>query len=218
MKFLGPPSSGSQAGTTSSRNRNGQYTRSRATPVNPRSTAQVNQRSRQSTNSAAWRALTNDQRAGWGSLGSEMTRSDALGQVYTLTGAQAYNSVNNNNTFAGVAIVSDAPLLVTPTGLLSVTLTLSSIAFSVAFTPTPLAAGQRILIRCSPQRSAGRSFEADYRQIFAGAAASASPSNILAAYTAKFGVPVTGRKIFVSCQVFQSGFLSQAFLAAAIVG
>lgn len=217
MKFLGPPSSGSQAGTTNSRNRNGQYTRSRATPVNPRSVAQVNTRARQSTNAAAWRALTGGQRAGWGSLGTSMTRTDSLGQSYNLTGAQAYNSINNNNAAAGNATVSDAPVLTTPTGVASVTLTLTSSSFSVAFTPTPLGSGQKVFVRASPQRSAGVTFEADYRLIFVGAAASASPANILSAYTARFGAPVTGNKIFVSVEVYDAGFLSQSFIAAAIV-
>jgi hypothetical protein len=217
MKFLAEPRSGSQAGTTSSRNRNGQYTRNRATPVNPRSPAQVATRTRLTTNAAAWRALTSGQRAGWTSLGLSITRTDSLGQTYNLTGFQAYCSVNNLNAAAGNATVSDAPLLLTPTGISTLTPTLTSAAFSLAYTPTPLGAGERAFIRVSPQRSAGVTFEADLRLLTVTAAAAASPANILAAYTAKFGVPVTGNKIFMSVGVYQGGFLSQAFLAAAIV-
>src|SRR5438876_229394 len=65
MKFLGEPRSGSLAGQTSSRNRFGQYVRSRATPVNPNSVAQAAVRARQSNNAAAWRTITDTQRAGW---------------------------------------------------------------------------------------------------------------------------------------------------------
>lgn len=217
MKFLGEPRSGSYQGTTSSRNRNGQYVRSRATPVNPNSTAQSTQRTRQSVNAAAWRGLTDAQRAGWSDLGLQMVRTDSLGQSYNLTGFQAYCSVNNVLAVAGSALVSAAPELVVPAGLISVTLTLTSAAFSVAYTATPLATGVKLIIRASPQRSAGRNFESDYRVIAVTAAAAASPHNLLTEYTAKFGVPVTGKKIFTACSTTLGGFESAAFPAAAIV-
>jgi len=146
-----------------------------------------------------------------------MTRTDSLGQVYNLTGFQAYGSVNNSNAAAGNATVADAPALGTPTGLTTLVITLTSVAFSLAYTPTPLGAGQRAFIRVSPQRSAGVTFEADFRLLTVTSAAAASPANILAAYTTKFGVPVVGNKIFVSVDVYSGGFLSAAFLAASIV-
>src|SRR5437016_5052210 len=139
MKILDVPRSGSYAGLTSSRNRNGQYVRTRATPVNPRSTAQVSTRTRQTVNAAAWRGLTAGQRAGWSDLGLSMTRTDALGQSYNLTGFQAYCSVNNILAAAGSTLIADAPVLSTPVGLLTMVLTLTSAAFSVAYTTTPLA-------------------------------------------------------------------------------
>ncbi len=217
MKFLGPPASGSAAGQTSSRNRFGQYLRTRATPVNPASTAQQSVRNRMSTNAAGWRALTSAQRAGWLSLGGMITRTDALGQVYTLNGFMAYCSVNNNNLAAGNAIVADAPALVTPTGLLTATLTLTAAAFSLAYTTTPLGAGARLFSYVSPQRSAGVAFEADLRLLAVSAAAAASPAVLLTAYTARFGVPVVGNRIFLSLSVYQSGFLSGPLLLSQVV-
>lgn len=208
MKFLGNPSSGSEANLTYSRNRFGQYTRSRATPVNPNSTKQGAVRARMAENAAAWRGLTDLLRAGWTSLGGMMTRTDALGQSYTLTGFQAYCSVNNNNLAVGNAVVSAAPALLTPTALDTVTPTATAATFSVAFTPTPPAAGRRVIVYCSPQRSAGRSFEGDLRLVFVSAAAAASPANIFSAYQTRFGVPVVGNKVFVTCAVYDSGFLS----------
>lgn len=217
MKFLDVSKSGSEAGTTFSRNRFGQYTRRRAVPVQPRTTFQLNQRARQTTNAAAWRALTDAQRAGWKSLGLLMTRADSLGTSYDLNGFLAYCSVNNNKLQAGDAAVSDAPAIVTPPDVLTATITLSSVAFSVAYTPTPLAAGVRLFIRCSPQQSAGRQFNGDYRLISVTAAAAASPSNILAAYTARLGVPVTGNRVFISLQTYEGGFLGSPFAVAQVV-
>lgn len=217
MKILIAPESGSLQGETASRNRYGQYRRSRATPVNPNSTAQGAVRGRMSVNAAAWRDLTDAQRAGWESLGLQLVRTDSLGQSYALNGFGAYCSVNNNNLAAGNAAVSDAPALVSPSTVATATITLTAIAFSVAYTPTPLAAGQRLFVYCSPQRNAGRSFEGDLRLIHVSAAAAASPANILAAYTARFGVPVVGNKIFLSLHVYEAGFRSGPLLTSAVV-
>jgi hypothetical protein len=217
MKYLGPSQSGSQDGLTASRNRNGQYYRRRAIPVQPRTSSQLNQRARMVTNAAAWRALTDNQRAGWRDLGLQITRSDALGQSYDLSGFQAYCSVNNNKLQAGDAAVSDAPVITTPPDLLTATITLTSAAFSVAYTATPLGTGVRLFIRCSPQRSAGRFFNNDARIIAVTAAAAASPANILAAYSAKFGVPVTGNRVFILLQTYQAGFLGNPFSVAQVI-
>jgi hypothetical protein len=219
MKILDVPRSGSYQGITSSRNRNGQYVRTRATPVQPRTAAQLAVRAHQSTNAAAWRALTQTQRDGWQSLGLSMTRTDSLGQTQTLTGFQAYCSVNNLNLLVGNAAVSDPPAIVTPTALLTMTPTSAHTvpAFSVAFTPTPLATGQKVIIRAGPQRSAGRNFESDFRVMFIGAAASTSPANVLTAYQAKFGTPSAGAKIFCSGSVYDTGFESLPFIASMIV-
>lgn len=217
MKYLGDPQSGSRQGITASRNRFGQYFRTRATPVQPNTPQQLTQRSRLSTNSAAWRDLTDAQRAGWLSLGLQMLRTDSLGQTYDLNGFLAYCSVNNNRLDAGDPIVSDAPAVVTPPTLLTAVLTLSAIAFSVAYTPTPLGAGQRLFLFASPQKSAGRKFNADYRLIAVTAAAAASPHNLLAAYTARLGVPVAGNRIFMSLAVYEGGFIGAPFGVSQVV-
>jgi hypothetical protein len=217
MKFLGNPQSGSYQGLTSSRNRFGQYFRTRAAPVQPRTVSQLNQRARMTTNAAAWRGLTDAQRAGWLDLGLSISRTDSLGQSYTLNGFAAYCSVNNNKLDAGDAAISDATAIVTPADLLTATVTLTAAAFSVAYTATPLAAGVRLFIWVSPQRSAGRKFEGDYRLLTITAAAAASPANILAAYTAKFGVPVLGNRVFLSLETYQGGFKGSPFNVSQVV-
>lgn len=217
MKYLGPPCSGSIQALTYSRNRFGQYQRNRSTPVQPGTPAQLNQRARMATNAATWRTLTDAQRAGWISLGAMISRTDSLGQVYTLNGFEAYCSVNNNKLDAGDATVAAAPALTTPLDLATATITLTAAAFSVAYTATPLGAGVRLFIYVSPQRSAGRSFEGDYRLVAVTAAAAASPANILAAYTAKFGVPVVGNRIFLKLTTYQGGFMGSPLGVSQVV-
>jgi hypothetical protein len=208
MKMLIEPRSGSYQGLTSSRNRYGQYVRTRATPVNPNTSNQGTVRSRLASNAAAWRGLTDAQRAGWESLGSQMTRTDALGQSYALNGFGAFVSVNNNLLAAGEATVAAAPALVTPDGLETSTITSTGGTLAIAYTATPLSTGVKLLVYASPQRTAGRNYESDLRLIFTSAAAAASPANVLASYTARFGAPVVGNRIFFALHLTVGGFRS----------
>jgi hypothetical protein len=217
MKILNYPSSGSYQNVTFSRNRNGQYVRGRAIPVNPGSTFQAAVRARFALNAQNWRDLTSAQRAGWADLGDQISRNDSLGQSYNLTGFQTYLSVNNNRLAAGDTVLADAPALLPPDPLATLVATIGVASFSVAFTVTPLPANTRLFLSASPQRSAGRSFEGDFRLITVTAAAATSPSVITAAYTARFGVPVVGNRIFVSAQTYFAGFLAQPLLTSAVV-
>ncbi len=217
MKVLDVPQSGSLQSLTHSRNRFGQYVRSRATPVNPNSVPQSLVRARLSGNASAWRAITDAQRVGWESLGSLISRTDSLGQTYNLNGFGAYVLVNNNLMAAGDATVSDAPTFAVPDALVVGAVTASVSALTVAFTPTPLATGRKVFVYASPQRSAGRTFEADLRLVFVGAAASVSPANIFAAYSARFGVPVVGNRIFLAVSQYAAGFVSLPALTSKVV-
>lgn len=170
-----------------------------------------------SANASAWRTLTANQRAGWTSLGESMSRADALGSSYTLNGFLAFCSVNNNQVAAGNAILSDAPALVTPATILTAAITLTAAAISIAYTTTPLPAGARLFSFVSPQGSAGRSFNNDYRLLAVSAAAAASPANLFAAYSAKFGVPVVGNRIFFSFTTYLGGFQSGPLVTSAVV-
>lgn len=117
----------SMGSTTGSHNRFGAYLRNRTIPVNPNTTKQATQRATIQAASAAWRALTDIQRAGWAALGASMSRVDSLGQTYNLTGLQAYTSVYRNLVTIGVAPLSAAPALTEPTTLTSITITATSV-------------------------------------------------------------------------------------------
>lgn len=217
MKYLGDPRSGSYQGMTASRNRFGQYMRTRAAPVQPRTTFQLNQRARMVTNAANWRTLTNAQRYAWATLGASISRTDALGQTYTLNGFMAFCSVNNNKLDAGDAAITDPTGVLTPADLTTVTVTLTAAAFSVAYTATPLAAGTRIFAWVSPQKSAGITFNGDYRLLSVSAAAAASPLVLTALYTARFGIPVVGQRIFMSFETYFGGFKGNPFNVSQVV-
>lgn len=93
-------------------------------------------------------------------------------------------------------------------------------ALSLAFTPTPLATGEKIVVQATDQVSAGISFmpRSKYKNVFVGAAASASPANILTAWNAIYGAMLPGNKIFVRAFVVSStGLASTPILGSAII-
>ena len=95
-----------------------------------------------------------------------------------------------------------------------------AIALSVAFTATPLAAGAKLVIEATRQVSNGISFmpRSEYKKVFVGAGATASPANILAGYNAIFGVLVAGTKIFIRSTPFNaSGFPGTPLYSVGVV-
>jgi hypothetical protein len=107
----------SAGSTTFGHNRNGSYLRTKVIPTNPRRTLQTVQRGIVSGFASLYRTLTAAQRNGWAALGAGITRNDSLGNPYTLTGLQAYISVNRNIRIYGGTAVTDAPTLTIPSAI-----------------------------------------------------------------------------------------------------
>jgi len=101
--------SGSMAGVTFSRNRYGQYTRRRATPVNPGTLPQTTARIAFANASIGWSALTAAQMAAWAAFAAATPKTDSLGNVVYLTGHQWYVGYTAFRAAAGVAPVAAAP-------------------------------------------------------------------------------------------------------------
>lgn len=215
MKILDVPQSGSYAGVTHSRNRFGQYRRTRAVPVNPNTNAQALARQRLVDSAEGWRDLSDEQRAGWASLGSQMTRTDALGQTYNLTGLQAFISVNASLQVIGAAQVQTAPALALPDAPAISGITANSGTFEVTIAGP--ANGTKVVILASNQVSDGISFMKDLRLIQVFTMVLGGVADILSDYSAKFGLPVAGNKIFVAAYVISAdGFASPREVSSTI--
>lgn len=203
MKKLDVPQSGSQANTTASRNRFGQYNRTRAMPVNPNSTRQSLARSRLSELSVAWRGLSDAERAAWNEYGASHPRVDSLGQTVYPTGHQSFVGINAALVNAGMAQVTEPPVDVDVAAPEIVVTAEEPSTLSVAFTPTPGVNGGRLVVEASPPVSAGRTFNGDWRFIIGGAGNTASPLAAGVAYAAKFGDLQEGLRVFVRARFVQ---------------
>src|SRR5262245_36608206 len=100
MLILDVPQSGSVAGFTSSKNRFGQYRRTRAIPLQPRTPKQTRNRCLCSSGSSQWRSLSDAQRTAWNDYAQQILRSNGVGSSYTPTGA---------SLFVGGSIITNSP-------------------------------------------------------------------------------------------------------------
>jgi hypothetical protein len=186
-------------GSVFSKNRYGSYVRTKVTPVNPQTTSQQNVRNRLSTNSQAWRGLTETQRQGWIDAAVNFPVTDIYGNSKILSGQALYVKLNNNLAMIGEAAISDAPspVAIPQLELTNVTADDSANTVIVAGT-TPVPADFAMAVFATPNVTPGRSFVKNlFRFVDALAAAATSPFDISAAYTALFGDPVADQKIFV---------------------
>lgn len=198
MKFLGVPSSGSIAGTTSSHNRAGQYTRNRRTPVNsPGTGRKAVVRGNFSQASKGYAALTAAQQAEWTSYALNYPVVDALGQSIKLSGHQMYISIASQCLNVGAAVPTDPPL---SNAVVSPVVTASSFVKSTGVLSMTLAgtapATDWICIAFSKGRSSGTSFNKTFWQELVVAGTATTEATLGTAYIRQFGQPQVGQRVF----------------------
>lgn len=199
--YIGPPQSGSVRADTYSRNRYGSYIRNRSVPVNPSTSLQTIARMRFTTNSQAWRGLTDAERAAWNAYAETHPIVSPLGEFKYLTGSSMFVKIRcqrQANSIPGGTTPPAEPAFVT-SGL-SLVATAGTPALTVSGTDQP--SGYKALIRASPPLSAGRSFPPSQPVMQSVAADTwATPISILSAYTGRYGVLVAGQKIIIDAQL-----------------
>jgi hypothetical protein len=209
MKYLGPPQSGSQAGTTASHNRAGQYFRNRRSPVQPVGTGRrAFIRSAFGSGSSAWAGLTDSDRASWSSFADSHPVTDSLGQSIKLTGQQMFVGVFTQDVNVGGITPPDVP---STTSVFTPAIT----AFTFVHTTTPAltltldgggAADAYALIAFSRPVGAGVSFMKTYWQCKVVAGDDSSVTGLLALYEAQFGLPPVGSRVFVKVTPVNADF------------
>lgn len=218
MKILAPPQSGSVAGQTSSRNRYGQYLRTRAIPVNPSSVPQGIVRMQFGASSANWRTLTNAQMMGWDAWSAAHPIVDSLGQVNVLSGQAFFVRVNAARLSAGLATVTAPPTVEPP---MVSTLAISSFIFAtgvltIAFTADPVPAATSLVIQAGPPMSAGAFYVPTWRQIWTLPATTASPA-LPNTYAGKYGAGYVGARVFIRAAFVNGGGRSEWLQASTLM-
>ena len=202
MKFgaLVTDGRGKIGGHVASKNRYGAYLRTKVTPTNPGSTAQVTVRNRLSALSTAWRALTPAQRAAWNAAVGDYSRTDIFGDIRNPSGFNLHQRLNNNLVNIGKSAITSPPLPEAVDAFATFSVAAAEGAQTVTLTYTPaIAADHSVLVFGTTAISPGVSFvKSEFRQFDVIVTADASPFAISTEYIAKFGVVgAAGMKIFI---------------------
>ena len=197
MKFLGVPSSGSIAGTTSSHNRAGQYTRNRRSPVQPVGTGRRSFiRGSFGSASSAWASLSGAAQAAWISYADSHPYVDRLGQAIKLTGQQMYVAIGTQLLNCGSALPTSTPA---SDSVFSPVVTVFTVTAAGVITITRSRAGGAsdfLLVGFARPVSAGVTFQKTFWQATHEAGNGTGAATYGTAYVAQFGTITAGRKIF----------------------
>lgn len=188
---------GSVAGTTFSRNKGGDYVRTKVTPNNPDTAFQQARKNNLTSLAQAWRALTAAQIAAWNAAVEGFKTTDIFGDLKTPSGEQLYMRLNMNLALVGTAAISDppAPAEVEAPSSFSIDMDVSDAEVNANFAPT-VPADHKAIVRFTPQFSPGISnFKNKLRNLTTMAAATTSPQNLNNEWTGRFGTLVAGQKI-----------------------
>lgn len=213
---------GKLGGHVFSKNRGGAYIRTKVTPSNPQSEAQVEQRALLSTYSQGWRNLTETQRLSWAGVVQQYARTNIFGDTVNPSGSNLYTRLNINIGIAGGTAITTPPLplgVATPSNF-TFTADVSDAAVELAFLPAAVPAGQVLVVEATPQLSPGiDNANSLFRIIDILPAATATGVDVATAYSAKFGALVAGRKMQVRLKFIRiaTGEVSQSLVASAIV-
>lgn len=209
-------------GAVFSRNRGGNYVRTKVTPLNPQTAAQVAVRALLTQFSQSWRGLTDEQRDAWRGAVSNWATTDVFGDLKNPSGSALYNRLNINIVNAGGTEIANPP---SPVGAVALeTLVLSAAVtgdvMEADYTPDPVPANHALVIEATPMLSPGiQNANSKFRQIAVVAAAGAAPADIFTAYTAKFGGLIAGQRVSIRARMVNllTGERSQALTSTVIV-
>jgi hypothetical protein len=191
---------GKIGGHVASKNRGGSYLRTKVTPANARTSAQLAVRNFFTQLSQAWRSLTQEQRDAWNAAVTDYSRTDIFGDLRNPSGINLFQRLNNNLLQIEEAVINEPPLPVEVANVVidGLTAAVGTPAMSITLTDSVPNDTTLVVLATAPM-SAGKSFvKSEFRRIGSFAAGSTSPQSILSEYVAKFGsTGAIGQKIFV---------------------
>ena len=212
---LAGAASGSLGNMTASHNRGGPYLRMRTMPTKVVSAYTTEVRNIMAACSQAWGALTAEAQAAWGTWAQTHPITDSLGDNRVLFGAQAYTQLNARILKAGDAVIGLPPIGAPPAPLTAWSCAPAEGAGTcvMTFTPTPLAATERLWVTAALVDNAGVNYFANLmKNVLIGALATAAATDLEAELQLRFGTMIEGQVLHTQAQVYESttGMLSGA--------
>lgn len=197
-------------GTVFSKNRGGAYARVKVTPSNPRYPAQMFVRSNLAFIAQKWKTLTQQERDAWGANVSNYTRTDVFGDIKTPTGYNLFMRINTALRDASTDLFFNVPApavdVVAP-DTVNVAASPESLSLITDF-PDDAEMNGYLLVDASPMLSAGVSTAGSKFKRVSNLEvqdfSALSSTALLSDYSAIFGAPVQGQKVFLRVTVMMS--------------
>lgn len=204
---------GKAGGTVASRNKAGNFFRNRVTPTNPQTASQMEARATFSDLSSQWRALDESARAKWNAAAPDFPYTDSLGQPKVYSGFQLFMKLNQSLLTASVPTTldeppakGDLPVLTINSSLFDMTNSTTIDDASITFSSSSLPSGWRVQVFASTGLSAGvmSAPKSQLRLIATATSITASVLDVATTYTARFGIPSLGTKVFFYVEAVNS--------------
>ena len=158
---------------------------------------------------AAWRALTEAQRVAWVAAAKEAKSSTRLGQNGTLSGFLLFTTINCTLAQFGQEQVTAPPAQPQFPTLAPQNLNITNTAGVIALKLTcPTSPGENTIIRGSAPISQRRQTCSDYRVLGTCRAAVQGSADITSLYTARYGQPLVGKKVYIQVNQVVDGWES----------
>lgn len=212
------PTSGSIGLQTYQQGRNGQTVRTRAIPVNPRTSAQRAARAALTVAAQAWRTLTDAGRAAWEATASAVKSRPRLAQYGMLTGEQLFCRINASLQAIGADTVTTVPDLPSFPKIPITGLVITNVGGVAALKLTAPSAPQDGTM-CRVSKPVSQGIMRAPRLALVGILPSpvGGSCDITSLYTAKYGNPPAGRRVFVSVNNNIDGWEDLPLVFSAVV-
>lgn len=200
---------GKVGGSVISKSRSGAYVRNKVTPVNRRTAFQSSVRAVLAFFASGFRALTAIQIKAWNeAANSGFTTTNIFGDTIKKSGLQLYVALNQVLDIIGGTALTTPPTAGSVLGAVELSPS-SDVSSTNMFangtgidSTTVVPTGMSWIISATPPVSRGVSFvKSQFRVLTVlAAAADSSTTNLWTLYSARFGTPVAGQKIFIQIQ------------------
>lgn len=197
--------SGKLGGQVFSKNRGGAYVRTKVTPSNPQTTAQMTVRGIFASISSAWSNLTESSRLSFNNLVDTYATTDIFGDLRNPSGKALFQRLNQNLVNSGQAQITTCvpPSEVPFANLVSAECTLSVNKFDVNTDGNTTYS--KVVVWATPPLSQGTTFVKNkLRQIGVFRGGNGAIFNMYSAYLAKFGEPAVASNIYVGVRVINA--------------
>ena len=189
--------------------RYGLVSRRHVIPTNPRTQRQTEVRSNFAYHARRFRELTDAQREAWNAAAATYRSHPRQGQSGPLTGLHLFVRVNCKLSLFGLEPLNTPPPPPVFPELAPQDLVITNTAGVIAVKLVcPADPGDNTVLRASPPQSAGVGICQQFRIIGTCPAPVAGSADITALYTACFGKPPVGRRIFLRASTMVTGFES----------